>query len=61
MATAKNKDEYAQAWNSHIDELSLLGSALIISDTDAKNYMKLKELQKQLKELVKIAADIDYE
>jgi hypothetical protein len=52
MTKADNPEEFEESWNSHIDTLTRLGWSL-----EEEDYEELKNLQEELKELVKKASD----
>lgn len=58
MAQAKDKLHYVMSWESHVNQLS--GIAWALSDRDDGSYERLHEIQKELKELIKKAADQDF-
>ena len=61
MLEAKDRDHYVNSWNSYIQQLNKLGMPLIkTSDKERDCFMELKECMDKLKELVIVAADIDF-
>lgn len=56
--TTDDKGKYTKAWNAHIEELTSLGMPL--TSFDGSLYLELKDIQSRLKEMVKIAADVDF-
>lgn len=58
--TAKNKEHYIKVWNSHISELAILSYSLDVKG-DLAHCVELYEIRARLKELVLIAADLEFE
>lgn len=59
MSTAKNKEHYVTAWNNHISELAILSYSLDVKG-DLAHCVELYEIRARLKELVLIAADLEF-
>lgn len=59
MFTAKSKEQYITVWNNHISELSTLSWVFASVDNTAL-YNELYAMRIRLKELVLIAADLEF-
>lgn len=55
MAQAKDRDQYVRVWNSHVDELTTMYSALSVEDMN-----ELAEIRGRLHELIVEAADREF-
>lgn len=51
---AKTKEQYRKAWNNTVNELSILSFSF---DTTDKEFSRIIDIQKELKEIVKAAAN----
>ncbi|CAB4169282.1 hypothetical protein UFOVP1516_46 [uncultured Caudovirales phage] len=60
MSTAKSREQYVTAWNSHISQLSTISWVFASVDNNAL-YDELYAMRIRLKELVSIAADLEFE
>ena len=56
-----DKDRYLDTWFSHINELKHIGSPLIDASEVTEHYDKLLVIMEDLRQLVKIAADQDFD
>jgi len=62
QTTTTDKDKYIRSWNDHIEQLNGLSLPLINSSDDENDYWsELNNIQARLMEMVKIAADTDFE
>jgi len=55
---AKNKEDYINQWDSHIDQLVHLGPSVVSSETD--DFLDLTNSIDRLKEIVRVAAEKDF-
>jgi len=51
---AKTKTEYRKAWQANVNELSILSFSF---DTTEKEFSRIIEIQKELKEIINSAAN----
>ena len=59
--TTSDKERYLDIWFSHINELRRLGPPLIDASEGTEHFDKLNVLMEDLRQLVKIAADEDFD
>ncbi len=59
MSTAKSREQYIRTWNNHISELAILSYSLDVKG-DLAHCVELYEIRTRLKELVQIAADLEF-
>ena len=58
MNKAKNKEDFINQWDSHIDQLIHLGPAIVSSETD--DFLDLTNSIVRLKEIVRVAVEKDF-
>lgn len=57
---AKDKEHYIKSWDEHVKQLSFLGYPLMESSKENELYDELIQIQNRLNQLIKIAADNDF-
>jgi len=55
---AKDKEDFINQWDYHIDQLILLGSSVVSIETD--DFLDLTNSIDRLKEIVRVAAEKDF-
>jgi len=60
MSTAKNREQYIKVWTNHIDEFYEIGMVFDYHK-DEDLYSEVQAIRMRLKELVDVAADLEFE
>jgi len=59
MSTAKNRQQYIKVWNNHISEFCEIAQVFDEREDDAL-YYELQAIRTRLKELIDVAADLEF-
>ena len=55
---AKNKEDFINQWDDHINQLNLLGMSVVSPETD--DFLDLTNSITRLKEIVRVASEKDF-
>ena len=59
--TTTKKSEYIKQWGDHVNQLERIGWPLIEASEGNEFYTELQEIKHRLNQLIKIAADEDFD